>query len=76
MGMIEAFILSIQTTDDVLAFLRRALDLPQILVLLLMLDATWVAWGLLRKRSMWPWICCYWILLTAKNAVDLARTWR
>ena len=44
--------------------------ISQILVLCLMADAAWVAQGLLRKQNMWRWICLYWLILTAKNAVD------
>ena len=44
--------------------------ISQFFVFLLLLDAAWVAFGLLRKRNMWRWICLYWILLTAKNAAD------
>ena len=42
----------------------------QILVAMLMLNAGIVAIGLWRKRNMWPWIVCYWIVLTVKNALD------
>ena len=45
----------------------------QIFVVLLFADAAWVAYGLLRKKNMWPWICTYWILLTAKNLCDLMK---
>lgn len=44
--------------------------ISQFCVFLLMLDAAWVAGGLLGKKNMWRWICLYWIILTAKNAVD------
>lgn len=46
----------------------------QILILLLMLDAAYVAFGLLNNWVMWPWICLYWVILTAKNAWDLYCT--
>lgn len=46
--------------------------ISQGLVFLLLADAAWVAFGLCRKKSMWPWIALYWVLLTAKNAVDFA----
>lgn len=26
--------------------------------------------GLAAGRNMWPWIVCYWAVLTAKNIVD------
>lgn len=44
--------------------------ISQCCVFLLMIDAAWVACGLLRKKNMWRWICLYWIILTAKNMVD------
>lgn len=44
--------------------------MTQLLIFLLMLDAAWVFYGLCCKRNMWAWICLYWALLTAKNAVD------
>lgn len=45
--------------------------IAQILIFLLMADAAFVAYGLIRKRNMWKFICLYWILLTLKNFVDL-----
>lgn len=45
--------------------------ISQILIFLLMADAAFVAYGLIRKRNMWKFICLYWILLTLKNFVDL-----
>ena len=45
--------------------------IAQILIFLLMADAAWVAYGLLRKQNRWPWICLYWITLTLENLVDL-----
>lgn len=47
--------------------------IAQILIFLLMADAAWVAYGLIRKRNRWVWICIYWLILTAKNMVDLMR---
>lgn len=44
--------------------------LSQFLVLLLMVDAGWVAYGLAQNRVMWAWIVTYWILLTLKNLCD------
>ena len=44
--------------------------ITQILIFLLCADAAWVAVGLLRKRNMWLWICCYWVILTLKNLAD------
>lgn len=45
--------------------------ITQILIILLFADAAWVAYGLLRKRVMWPWIAAYWVILTVKNLVDV-----
>lgn len=45
----------------------------QIMVILLMADAAWVAYGLIRKKIMWKWICLYWIILTVKNLCDLMK---
>lgn len=45
--------------------------ISQLLIILLMADAAWVAYGLLRKRNMWKFICGYWIILTLKNLADL-----
>ena len=42
----------------------------QFLILLLMLDAAWVANGLVNHRDMWKWIVLYWVILTLKNLVD------
>ena len=42
----------------------------QILVFLLMIEAAWVSVGLYRKKNMWVFIFWYWVILTAKNAVD------
>ena len=44
--------------------------ISQILVFMLMIDACWVAVGLYRKKNMWVFIFWYWVILTAKNAVD------
>lgn len=44
--------------------------IAQILIFLLMADAAFVAYGLIRKRNMWKFICLYWLILTAKNLVD------
>lgn len=45
--------------------------IDQILILLLMLDAAWVAYGLYKKKVMWRWIVLYWVILTTKNLVNL-----
>lgn len=47
--------------------------ISQLLIILLMADAAWVAYGLLRKKNRWAWVCLYWILLTLKNLMDLLR---
>ena len=47
--------------------------IAQILIFLLMADAAFVAYGLIRKRNMWNAIVLYWVILTAKNLVDLMR---
>ena len=47
--------------------------IAQLLIFLLMADAAFVAYGLMRKRNMWKFICLYWLILTAKNLVDLMR---
>lgn len=44
--------------------------ITQILILALMLDAAYVALGLVQKKNMWKWIILYWVILTIKNAVD------
>ena len=45
--------------------------ISQTLIILLMADAAWVAYGIYRKKNRWPWICIYWVILTIKNLVDL-----
>ena len=47
--------------------------IAQIFIFLLMADAAWVAYGLLRKKNRWAWICLYWRLLTLKNLMHLLR---
>jgi hypothetical protein len=47
--------------------------ISQLLIILLMADAAWVAYGLLRKRNMWKWIVLYWIILTLKNLADFVH---
>ena len=42
----------------------------QFLVILLAVDAGWVAIGLAKRMMMQWWIVTYWIILTIKNAVD------
>ena len=44
--------------------------MSQFFIFLLMIDAAVVAYGLSRKRNMWPFIVTYWIILTLKNMFD------
>lgn len=44
--------------------------LSQALIVLLALDAGWVANGLVHHSDMWKWIVLYWVLLTMKNLAD------
>ena len=47
--------------------------IAQIFIFLLMADAAWVAYGLLRQQNRWKWICLYWIILTLKNLADFVH---
>ncbi len=47
--------------------------ISQILIIALMIDAAWVAYGLIKRKVMWKWICLYWIILTAKNLCDFLK---
>lgn len=47
------------------------LFMSQMAVFLLMADAAYVAYGLLKKKNMWMFIVLYWIILTYKNMIDL-----
>ena len=47
--------------------------ISQILIIMLAIDAAWVAYLLSRKRTAFNWIFIYWIILTAKNFCDLMR---
>ena len=47
--------------------------ISQTFIILLMVDAALVAYGLIRKRVMWRWICLYWVLLTIKNLCDFLK---
>lgn len=38
---------------------------------LLLLISAIVSCLLCRKRNAWPWIVTYWLVLTAKNLIDL-----
>ena len=44
--------------------------LSQLCVFGLMLIASVVAIGLMKRRNMWKWIIAYWVLLTIKNVID------
>lgn len=43
--------------------------IDQTLILMLAIDAAWVAYGVSAKRNMWVWILLYWVILTAHNFV-------
>ena len=45
----------------------------QILIVLLAVDAAFVAYGLYRKKNRWVWVVTYWIILTVKNLCDLMK---
>ena len=47
--------------------------ISQFFIFLLMIDAAWVAYGLIRQKVMWRWVCLYWVILTLKNLWDLVR---
>ena len=49
------------------------LTVSQCFVALLMLDAAWVFFGLIRQKNRWAWICLYWFLLTLKNLADCLK---
>lgn len=49
---------------------NRLKAISQFLVILLMLDAAFVALGLLNNWTMYPFICLYWVILTFKNLAD------
>lgn len=42
-----------------------------LLIILLAILAAYVAYGLYHKQNMWKWIVVYWLVLTAKNMMDL-----
>ena len=44
--------------------------LSQFFVFLLLADSAYVAYGLARRRNMWPWIVVYWAILILKNFFD------
>ena len=44
--------------------------ISQALIIMLALDAGWIALGLYRNKVMWAWIVTYWVALTIKNIVD------
>ena len=43
------------------------------LILLLMVDAAVVFFGLTKKKNMWPFIVVYWLILTIKNMIDFVK---
>lgn len=45
--------------------------LINLLIIFLAVIAAVVAYGLYRKRNMWHWIVVYWLMLTAKNVIDV-----
>lgn len=47
--------------------------MSQFVICLLMVDALWVFYGLMRKKNMWAYIVLYWALLTWKNAIDFVN---
>ena len=45
--------------------------MPQkVLVVLLLVVSFTVFVGVANEANMWPLICCYWAVLTIKNALD------
>lgn len=47
--------------------------MSQILIILLMVDAAWVAYGLIHKKNRWSYICAYWVILTLKNLCEYMK---
>lgn len=47
--------------------------ISQIFVLLLAINAGYVAYGLSRKKVMWKWIILYWVILTLKNLYEFMK---
>lgn len=47
------------------------MPINQLFVFLLAFIAGCVAYGLYKKKVMWKWIVLYWLVLTAKNLLDL-----
>ena len=45
----------------------------QILIILLMVDAGYVAYGQITHGNVWPFICAYWVILTVKNTIDVIK---
>lgn len=45
--------------------------MTHLLIILLAIIAAIVAYGLHKRRVMWKWIVLYWMVLTAKNVLDL-----
>ena len=47
--------------------------ITQIFIFLLFVDAAFVAYGLIKRKNMWQFICLYWVLLTIKNFIDIIK---
>ena len=47
--------------------------ITQIFIFLLFVDAAFVAYGLIKHKNMWQFICLYWVLLTIKNFIDIVK---
>lgn len=47
------------------------MPINQLFIFFLAAIAGYVAYGLYKRKVMWKWIVLYWLVLTAKNAVDL-----
>jgi len=45
--------------------------ITQIFIFLLAYIAAIVAYGLYKRKDVWHWILLYWMVLTAKNMLDL-----
>ncbi len=48
--------------------------MTHLLIILLAIIAAIVAYGLYKKQVMWRWIVVYWLVLTAKNVMDLLKS--
>lgn len=50
--------------------MKRGRKVKQMLILLLLIDAAAVFVMQVMKVNPWPFVCLYWAILTAKNALD------